>query len=49
MEDNIYLSKGVLTRSNAEMVQKVVRLIGDIGREPASPLEARRILGIASP
>ncbi|TDA32441.1 MAG: 3-keto-5-aminohexanoate cleavage protein [Hadesarchaea archaeon] len=46
MEDNIYLERGVLAKSNAELVEKVVRLAKELGREVASPDEARRILGL---
>ena len=46
-EDNIYLSPGVPAKSNAEMVEKAVRLAGELGREVASPQEARTILGLA--
>jgi 3-keto-5-aminohexanoate cleavage enzyme len=46
-EDNIYLNPGVPAKSNAEMVEKAVRMAGELGREVASPLEARRILGLA--
>lgn len=45
-EDNVYLSKGVLAKSNGELVDKVVRLAREFGREIASPDEARRILSI---
>ena len=45
-EDNVYLSKGVMATSNAELVEKVVRLANELGREIATPSEARRILGI---
>lgn len=45
-EDNVYLSKGVLARSNGELVAKVVRLAGELGREVATPTEARRILSL---
>ncbi len=45
-EDNIYLSKGVLAKSNGELVQKVVRIAKELGREIASPNEARKILGL---
>lgn len=45
-EDNVYLSKGVLAKSNGELVSKVVRLAGELGREIASPSEARKILGL---
>ncbi len=45
-EDNVYLSKGVLAKSNGELVQKVVRIAKELGREIASPNEARKILGL---
>jgi len=46
MEDNIYLEKGVLAKSNAELVAKVVRIAKELGREIATPDEARQILGL---
>ncbi len=46
LEDNIYLSRGVLAKSNAELVDKVVSLAEMLHREVASPDEARRILGL---
>jgi len=46
MEDNIYYSKGVLAKSNAQMVAKSVKIIRDIDYEIASPDEAREILGL---
>jgi len=45
-EDNIYLSKGVLAKSNGELVDKVVRISRELGREIATPDEARKILGL---
>ena len=45
-EDNIYVSKGVLAKSNGELVEKVVRLAKEFGREVATPDEARKIIGI---
>ncbi len=45
-EDNVYLSKGVLARSNGELVTKVVRMAMEMGREIATPDEARKILGL---
>lgn len=45
-EDNVYLSKGVLAKSNAELVEKVARISREIGREVATPDEARKILGL---
>lgn len=46
MEDNIYLSKGVLAQSNAQLVSRSVRIIRELGYEIASPEEAREILGL---
>jgi 3-keto-5-aminohexanoate cleavage enzyme len=43
-EDNIYISKGVKAKSNAELVEKIVRLARELDREIATPEEARRIL-----
>ncbi len=45
-EDNVFLSKGVLAKSNGELVAKVVRMAKELGREVATPAEARKILGI---
>lgn len=46
LEDNIFISKGVLAKSNAELVEKVVRIAREFGREIATPDEARKILGL---
>lgn len=46
MEDNIYLAPGVLAKSNAELVEKVVRIAKELGREIATPEEAREIIGL---
>jgi 3-keto-5-aminohexanoate cleavage enzyme len=46
-EDNIYLEKGVLASSNGELVAKAVRLARELGRQIASPDEARVILGLS--
>ncbi len=43
-EDNIYLSKGVRAKSNAQLVEKVVRIAAELGREVATAEEAREIL-----
>ena len=45
-EDNIYLKRGVLAKSNGELVEKVVRISKELGREIATPDEAREILGL---
>jgi uncharacterized protein (DUF849 family) len=46
MEDNIFVEKGVLAKSNAELVEKVVRIARELGREIATPDETRAILGL---
>ncbi len=45
-EDNIYYKKGELAKSNAQLVERIVRLADELGREVATPDEARKILGI---
>lgn len=45
-EDNLYLEKGVLAKSNGVLVEKVVRIAKELGREIATPDEAREILSI---
>jgi 3-keto-5-aminohexanoate cleavage enzyme len=45
-EDNIYLKRGVLAKSNAQMVERTVDLAERLGRKVASSQEARCILGI---
>jgi uncharacterized protein (DUF849 family) len=45
-EDNIFIERGVLAKSNAELVEKVVRIARELGREIATPDEARKILGL---
>lgn len=45
-EDNLNIKRGVLAKSNAELVAKIVRIGRELGREPATPGEARAVLGI---
>jgi len=45
-EDNIYYRRGQLAESNAQLVQRIVRLADELGREVATPAEARKILKI---
>ncbi len=47
-EDNIYYRKGELADSNARFVERVVRIAREVGREPATVPEAKRILNIAA-
>lgn len=46
MEDNIYLEKGVLAQSNAQLVAKARDIIRALGGEVASAGEARAMLGL---
>jgi uncharacterized protein (DUF849 family) len=46
MEDSLYVGKGQLAKSNAEQVEHIVRIAEDLGIEPATPAEARQILGL---
>jgi 3-keto-5-aminohexanoate cleavage enzyme len=46
LEDNINYTKGVPAKSNAQLVERIVRLAKELGREVATPAEARQILGI---
>lgn len=46
MEDNIYLEKGVLCESNAQLVERAHRIIKDLGGELASSNDAREMLGL---
>jgi len=46
LEDNLYLDKGVMAKSSAEQVAKIARIAKELGIEPATPDEARQILGL---
>jgi uncharacterized protein (DUF849 family) len=46
LEDNLRFDKSRLATSNAELVTRVAMLCRDYGRHPASPDEARQILGL---
>ena len=46
-EDNLYYSRGVLAKSNAELVTRMARIGKDLGRIMATPDEARQLLGIS--
>lgn len=46
LEDNFYLREGVMATSNAQLVEKAVRMAEDVGRKVASPEEARVLLGL---
>lgn len=46
MEDNTYYRKGELAKSNAQLVARAVRIARELNKEPATPDEARKILGM---
>ncbi len=46
LEDSLFIERGVLASSNAQQVEKIVRILREMGHEPASPAEAREILGL---
>jgi len=46
LEDSLYVEKGRMAKSNAEQVEKIVRIARELGVEPATPDEARQILGL---
>jgi 3-keto-5-aminohexanoate cleavage enzyme len=44
MEDNIYYKRGELAKTNAQFVERIIRITREYGREVATPEEAREIL-----
>jgi uncharacterized protein (DUF849 family) len=46
LEDNLYIAKGRLARSNAEQVTLIRGIVEGLGREVATPAEARAMLGL---
>lgn len=49
LEDNIFYRRGELAKSNAQLVARVVRIARELGKEPATPDEARHYLGLNIP
>ena len=45
-EDNVYLSRSVLAKSNADLVAKMARIIRELGKEVATADDAREILSL---
>lgn len=46
MEDNLYIARRIPADNNAQLVEKAVRIAGEIGRPVAAPDEARKMLGL---
>ena len=49
LEDNVYLSKGVLAPDNAALCAKARRIVEELGGDLATPEEARALLGLRAP
>jgi 3-keto-5-aminohexanoate cleavage enzyme len=47
LEDNVYAKRGQLLKNNAEAVEKVARIAGELNRALATPAQARQLLGIS--
>jgi 3-keto-5-aminohexanoate cleavage enzyme len=47
LEDNLYYEQGVLA-TNVQLVERLVRIVRELGYEPATPEEARQIMGLRS-
>lgn len=46
LEDSLYVEKGRMAKSNAEQVEKIIRITRELGMDPATSDEARQILGL---
>ena len=46
LEDSLFIERGRLAVSNAEQVDKIVRILAEMGLEPATPAEAREMLAL---
>ncbi|MBY6199748.1 3-keto-5-aminohexanoate cleavage protein [Maritalea mobilis] len=46
LEDSLMIARGELARSNAQQVAKIRRIVEELGREVATPTEARAMLGL---
>jgi uncharacterized protein (DUF849 family) len=46
LEDSLFIERGKLADSNAQQVAKICRILAEMGREPATPVEARIMLGL---
>ena len=46
LEDNLYIDKGKLATSNGEQVSKIRKIVEEMGREVATPAEARSLLSL---
>jgi 3-keto-5-aminohexanoate cleavage enzyme len=49
MEDNVYIERGQKAESNAQLVEKIVRIAKELGRQIATPAQARQMMGLGAP
>jgi uncharacterized protein (DUF849 family) len=49
LEDTFYLPDGSRARDNGALIEALVRCAREVGREPATPAEARHMLNLPSP
>ena len=48
LEDTFYLASGEKVTSNGQLIEEIVRFAREVGRDPATPAEARAILGLSA-
>ena len=48
LEDHLYLPSGEMAKSNGDLVEVAVRMVRDVGRQPATVEEARKILSLGA-
>jgi len=46
LEDSLYIERGKMATSNAQQVEKIKRILGEMGLEPATPNETREMVGL---
>jgi len=46
LEDNLYMEKGVMAKSSAEQVERMVKIARELGREIATPDDTREMLNL---
>ena len=46
LEDSLFIDRGTLATSNAQQVEKIRTILGELGMQPATPDEARQLLAL---
>jgi 3-keto-5-aminohexanoate cleavage enzyme len=47
LEDNVYYARGELAKSNAQLVVRATRIVKEVNRKVATPIESRKMLGLS--